>query len=216
MNVSRFTNSNVGLIVISVIPAIIGYILILENVFSSLKTRNLERYYPLFYSILIFIICWAAFSTRKLIIQFKATYEKNISELKDAIAKKAQADAVINCLAEISRLWDERNKMQNNHSVFMEDINRTINGIIENNKISLEINAATTKVAVSIANTAKTLDEIDKIAAALYDKHPIPEYEKIGIDSKIIGAMKLRYYSDQLRKTESEFGLKNQPTKPES
>lgn len=105
-------------------------------------------------------------------------------------------------LSEISRLWQERNKQQND-----------IVNIYETKKLAEERGFAVLHAVVGVLNSFVGTNEQDRIVEALYGRIPIPEYEKIGLHEDLIRVMQIKYHAEKLAETENLLSplQKNKP-----
>lgn len=195
----QFSESAIGILLFSIIPAVLGYISVVEKVKFSTNFNTNDNYYPLYVSVIVYVGAFLILIARKQIIKFKRDQDARFNELEETLARKASSDAALRNLTEINKLWEESNK-----------VNRQVSNVADITNMNTKTLSTTVRGMVAYINSHQTADDVAKIRDILYDKATIPEYQEIGISEDILNAMRERYYSESREVYQDKLSHLNQ------
>lgn len=185
----EIVNSNIGAVMFTIVPATIGYFAVAKDFINLALSKELKQDVAIIVFISLWILTCAVVYLRRSWLSFKKATLREIDQLKSELTRKSSGEQLINCLTQLSDLWKQHNMLRNEFE-----------SLRQGNILSSQQFISICRTVVSIANAASTPEELQKIADVLYNNHPIPEYEKIGIKAPIIKLMKARYHTEELEK----------------
>lgn len=195
MNIKKWSEKPIGIVLLSIIPAVIAYVGFVEGLFGLAAIKRMDKYYPLFYALIVFAIAVGALILRRNFLASKAKQADAFHEIKSTLDGKASAKAVMDCITQVSNLWDERTKLQYEFAQKHEKLAAEVESLKATQALLMKGNSAAMRIIVAVVNAANSEAEIAKMAEILYEQHPIPDLEAIGIKREIINRMKVIYHT---------------------
>lgn len=205
MNIKKWSERPIGIVLLSIIPAVITYVGFVEGLTGLAAFKRMDKYYPLFYALIVFVCVGGILVLRRYFIASNAKQAAAIQEIKSTLEGKASVKAVMDCMTQISNLWEERTKLQNEFVQKHEKLTTEVESFRATQTLLQKGNDAAMRTIVAVVNAANSEAEIAKMAEILYGQHPIPDLESIGIKGEIISRMKVIYHTNKVEENGSSM-----------